>query len=47
MTSYFLLYFFGVDAELRFLFKRFKVSEENECFDKFITFPDIQIYIDI
>ena len=47
MTSYSLLYFFGVGAELRFLFKSLKVSEENECFDKFITFPDIQIYIDI
>ena len=47
ITSCFLLYFFGVGAELRFLFKSLKVSEENECFDKFITFPDIQIYIDI
>ena len=40
VSSYFLLYFFGVGTKLRFLFKSLKVSKENECFDKLITFPD-------
>ena len=40
MSSCFLLYFFGVGTKLRFLFKSLKVPKENECFDKFITFPD-------
>ena len=41
------LYFFGVGMKLRFLFKSLKVSKENECFDKFVTSPDIHIHIHI
>ena len=40
MSSCFLLYFFGVGTKLGFLLKSLRVSKENECFDKFITFPD-------
>ena len=38
--SWFLLYLFGVGIKLRFLFRSLYVSKENECFDKFTTFPD-------
>ena len=38
--SCFFLYFLVVGTESRFLFKSVKVSEESECFHKFITFPD-------
>ena len=38
--SWFLLYLFEVGIKLRFLFRSLYVSKENECFDKFTTFPD-------
>ena len=37
---WFLLYIFEVGMKLRFLFRSLYVSKENECFDKFTTFPD-------
>ena len=40
MSSCFLLHFFGVGTTLRISFKSLKVSEENECFDKFKSFPN-------
>ena len=40
LSNCFLLHFFGVGTKLRILFKSLKVSKENECFDKLVTFPD-------
>ena len=38
--NWFLLYLFEVGMKLRFLFRSLYVSKENECFDRFMTFPD-------
>ena len=40
LSNCFLLHFFGVGTKLRILFKSLKVSKENECFDKLVTFSD-------
>ena len=38
--NWLLLYLFEVGMKLRFLFRSLYVSKENQCFDKFRTFPD-------
>ena len=35
-----MLYLFEVGIKFRFLFRSLHASKENECFDKFTSFPD-------